>query len=278
MRRRLALLGATALVCAGALIAAAPASAYERPALLERVASVFALRPAEVRCPSFLEWTSDPIWGTGPNQQRAWGYTDMIDEYVVLQPTLCAGALSVTDPTVPAWERATGVLVRVLVHESYHLRHWPLRRNEGKVECQAIRNFRRGAELLGASPELANDLLPYALAAHARNVDGTGRGSQARRHVVKGQTMSHLCGKVSLSGSPRPSVRDEWLRPPSPPSAQAPTSRTPCLIDLLRSASLTLKAAVAPAGLDHAIAGEGTRTIHEGDPRPLRSPRRDACS
>jgi hypothetical protein len=168
MRRRLSVLGVTGLLFAGALIVAAPASAYERPALLERAASVFVLRQAEVRCPSLSEWTSDPIWGSGPNPQRAWGYTDMIDEYVVLQPTLCAGALAVTDPTVPAWERATGVLV--LVHESYHLRHWPFRRNEGKVECRAIRNFRQGAELLGASPELANDLLPYALAAHHRMV------------------------------------------------------------------------------------------------------------
>jgi hypothetical protein len=58
----------------------------------------------------------------------------------------------------------------VLVHEAYHLRHWKWRRNEGKVECQAIRHFTAGAELLGASPALVNDLLPYALAAHARMV------------------------------------------------------------------------------------------------------------
>jgi hypothetical protein len=42
--------------------------------------------------------------------------------------------------------------------------------NESKVECHAIRHFSEGAELLGASPELANELLPLALAAHARMV------------------------------------------------------------------------------------------------------------
>jgi hypothetical protein len=150
------------------LVVVPPASAYDRPTLLEQVASVFAQRSAEVRCPSMGEWTSDPIWGTGPNPQRAWGYTDMVDEYVVMHPNLCAGAEAVADPSLPPWERATGALV--LVHEAYHLRHWARRRNEAKVECQAIRHFTAGARLLGASAELANDLLPYALAAHDRMV------------------------------------------------------------------------------------------------------------
>lgn len=157
-----------ALVLGVVLLTAPPASAYERPSLLETVARYFAMRPAEVRCPSTAEWVGDPIWGTAPNPQRAWGYTDMITEYIVLHPALCAGAVAVSDPLIPLWQRATGVLV--LVHEAYHLRRWKWRRNEAKVECQAIRHFRSGAQLLGASPELANDLLPFALAAHARMV------------------------------------------------------------------------------------------------------------
>jgi hypothetical protein len=157
-----------ALVLGVMLLAPPPASAYERPPLLEGAASYFALRPAEVRCPSTDEWIGDPIWGTAPNPSRAWGYTDMLNEHIVLQPALCAGALAVSDPLIPLWQRATGTLV--LVHEAYHLRHWRWRRNEAKVECQAIRHFIVGAQLLGASPELANDLLPFALAAHARMV------------------------------------------------------------------------------------------------------------
>ncbi len=156
------------LLISAVFAAASPASAYERPGELERVASIFAPRDAEVRCPSNEEWIADPIWGTGSNPARAWGYTDMIDEYIVLHPALCAGALAVSDPTLPSWQRATGVLV--LVHEAYHLRRWSGRRNEGKVECQAIRHFTTGAERLGASHQLANDLLPYALAAHQRMV------------------------------------------------------------------------------------------------------------
>jgi hypothetical protein len=167
--RRQRLLGSAVLVATLAgLLSTAPASAYDRPALLERAASYFANRAAEVRCPSTDEWTSDPIWGTAPNPQRAWGYTDMLNDHIVLHPNLCAGALAVADSATPAWERATGVLV--LVHEAYHLRRWAWRRNEAKVECQAIRHFKSGAQLLGASPEVANELLPYALAAHSRMV------------------------------------------------------------------------------------------------------------
>jgi hypothetical protein len=159
---------ATLAVVVGALLAASPAAAYDRPPLLEQVASRFANGPAEVRCPSTEEWIADPIWGTGPNPQRAWGYTNMLRDYIALHPALCAGALAVPEATVPAWQRATGVLV--LVHEAYHLLRWQWRRAEAKVECQAIRHFTVGAQLLGASPQLANDLLAYALAAHARMV------------------------------------------------------------------------------------------------------------
>jgi hypothetical protein len=155
------------LAISAVLAAAPPASGYQRPAELERVASIFALREAEVRCPSNEEWIADPIWG-GSTSARAWGYTDMVAAYIVLHPALCAGALAVTDTALPSWQRATGILV--LVHEAYHLRRWAGRRSEGKVECQAIRHFTMGAERLGASPELANDLLPYALAAHQRMV------------------------------------------------------------------------------------------------------------
>lgn len=157
------------IVVAAVLLAAAPsASAYTRPPLLEDVAAHFALRPAEVRCPSMEEWVGDPIWGTAPNPARAWGYTDVVHEHIVLHPALCLGALAVSDPALPSWQRATGTLV--LLHEAYHLRRWKWWGNEAKVECQAIRHFTTGARLLGATPELANELLPFALAAHARMI------------------------------------------------------------------------------------------------------------
>jgi hypothetical protein len=45
-----------------------------------------------------------------------------------------------------------------------HLRHWRFRRNEGKVECQALANFRDAAQRLGATAAQVEDLYPYALA------------------------------------------------------------------------------------------------------------------
>ena len=56
----------------------------------------------------------------------------------------------------------------VLVHEAYHVRRWAGRWDEAKVERRAIREFKKAAVLLGASRELANELLPYALAVHLR--------------------------------------------------------------------------------------------------------------
>ena len=89
---------------------------------------------------------------------------------------MCAGSIPtdirspspVSDPELPLWQRAVGTLV--LVHEALHLRHWKWRLSKAKVECQAIRRFTVAAQLLGASPELANELLPFALAAHQRMV------------------------------------------------------------------------------------------------------------
>jgi hypothetical protein len=159
-------LASLGLILGAVLLVAPAASAYDNPPLLQRVASIFAMGDAEVRCPSIEEWIHDPIWGNDPKAPRAWGYTDMVNDYIVLHPALCAGALAVADLLVPPWQRATGVLV--LVHEAYHLRRWTWRRNEAKVECQAIHHFTVGARLLGASPKLANELLPFALAAHAR--------------------------------------------------------------------------------------------------------------
>jgi hypothetical protein len=61
--------------------------------------------------------------------------------------------------------RALAVSV-VLVHEAFHLRHWRYRRDEGKVECQAMVYFTEAAQKLGASADEADNLYPYALAWH----------------------------------------------------------------------------------------------------------------
>ena len=90
----------------------------------------------------------------------------MTKDYIVLHPALCAGARDSVQTDVPVWQRAAGVLV--LVHEAYHVRRWAGRWNEAKVECRAIRDFKKAVVLLGGSRELANELLPSALAVHLR--------------------------------------------------------------------------------------------------------------
>jgi hypothetical protein len=141
-----------------ALVSAAPAGAFERPAKLEAVASYFAQRPAEVRCPSLDEWRGDRSVTVG------WAYTHLGDDWMLLHPSLCAGALNLADQTLPAFQRAMGV--ETLVHEAFHVRRWRHRRDEAQVQCQAITHFKTAAEMLGASPDEANDLLAYALAFH----------------------------------------------------------------------------------------------------------------
>jgi hypothetical protein len=141
-----------------ALAGAAGADAYERTARLNEVAAVYSLGAGEVRCPSNEEWNADFASSFG------YAYTNMRDDYAVLSPLVCEGAKGVGAARVPDWQQALGVLV--LVHEAFHLRHWRWRRNEGKVECQALVYFREAAARLGASEAHAHSLYAYAVALH----------------------------------------------------------------------------------------------------------------
>jgi hypothetical protein len=134
------------------------ATAFDVPSKLDEVARVYSLGVGEVRCPSQTEWDED--WASS----FSWGYTNVREDYTVLGPVACAGALAVGSADVPAWQQALGALV--LAHEAFHLRHWRHRRNEGKVECQALANFRDATRRLGATAAQAEDLYPYALALH----------------------------------------------------------------------------------------------------------------
>ena len=129
---------------------------------LTDVARVYSLGPGVVRCPVQQEWQSDFAASFG------WAYTNLRTGQAVLSPIVCQGALSVGASEVPLWQQALGVLV--LVHEAFHLRHWRFRRDEGKVECQALVHARDAAERLGASAEQAELLYPYVLALHSHKV------------------------------------------------------------------------------------------------------------
>ena len=145
-----------------ALNLAPSVGAYDSPARLETVARVYSLGVGEVRCASEAEWEADFASAVG------WAYTNMRDEYTVLGPRVCAGALGVGTDEVPLWQQALGALV--LTHEAFHLRRWRFRRNEGKVECQAIVYFKDAAQRLGATAAQAENLYPYALALHAHQL------------------------------------------------------------------------------------------------------------
>lgn len=144
-------------------VALAPsATAYEVPSKLNEVARIYSLGVGEVRCPSRAEWDED--WASS----FAWAYTNVREDYTVVGLVVCAGALGVGSSEVPLWQQALGALV--LTHEAFHLRHWRFRQNEGKVECQALANFRDAARRLGATAAQAEDLYPYALALHGYKV------------------------------------------------------------------------------------------------------------
>ena len=134
------------------------AAAYEAPGRLNEVTHVYSLGVGEVRCPSRAEWDED--WASS----FSWAYTNVREDYTVLGPVVCAGARGVGSADVPLWQQALGALV--LTHEAFHLRHWRFRRNEGKVECQALANFRDATQRLGATAAQAEELYPYALALH----------------------------------------------------------------------------------------------------------------
>jgi hypothetical protein len=153
-------IGTIAVTLLLSLVCVSAADAYEKPPILNEVARQYSLGVGEVRCASQAEWDSDAL-ATG-----LWGYTNVRIDFAVLAPHVCEGALNVGRADVPAWKRAIGTLV--LVHEAFHLRHWRFRRDEAKVECQAIVYFTEAARRLGASEAEADNLYPYALAWHLR--------------------------------------------------------------------------------------------------------------
>lgn len=148
------------LAVAAALVAVSTAEGVRQRPKLAAIASVFAERPVGVKC--YL-----PGDESSPDGFGAWGYVWKPTgkaRYMHLDAPVCEGALRINDPLVPAWQRALGP--GVLIHEAYHLRRWGLAGNEAAVECKAIRHWKVGARMLGATEETVAQLWPYALAEH----------------------------------------------------------------------------------------------------------------
>lgn len=157
-RQRLPLALVVVLLLAVGMTPRGVSAAPTDDARLTSVARVYSLGVGEVRCPSTDEWDADFAASFG------WAYTNVRRDYVVLAPIVCEGALHVGETDVALWEQALGALV--LTHEAFHLRNWRFRRDEGRVECQAVVYFQDAVQRLGGTESDANDLYPYALALH----------------------------------------------------------------------------------------------------------------
>ena len=153
---------ASSIACA--LLAVPSANAYSTNPHIAAFVEVFASgTPAEVRCPdSAEEWSVD--LGDPVNAQEIYGRTFTTTAVVELRWDLCPILDDLAGSSADDSTKALAVLT--LVHESYHVRHWSWRLNEARVECQAIRHFRVGVRVLGGSQQLADRLLPFALAWH----------------------------------------------------------------------------------------------------------------
>ena len=159
--RRILTVGA--LMVLAAWVPARAAHAYTANAHVAAFVEVFASgAPAEVDCPdSPEEWQ---LMTGAEVPDNMYGRTDIRRQVVSFRPDLCPilDNLALSD----ADNRTKALAVLVLVHESYHVRHWAWRLDEARVECQAIRHFRAGVRILGGSAALADRLLPFGLAWH----------------------------------------------------------------------------------------------------------------
>ena len=131
------------------------------------MASEIAGRPLSVLCYRHGEPGDPLVWG-------AWGYVGLFGSTVNLSKEACDGALAIVDRDVstPLIEQALGALS--LTHEAFHLRiSLPIARraSEAQTECRAIKRVQQTMLELGASPALADLLLPWALAVHFKKVE-----------------------------------------------------------------------------------------------------------
>src|SRR4029453_6924003 len=92
------------------------ATAYQVATTLNETAHAYSMGMGEVRCPSQAEWDED--WASS----FGWAYTSVREDYTVLGPVVCKGALGMGSTDVPAWQQALGALV--LTPEAFHLRDW----------------------------------------------------------------------------------------------------------------------------------------------------------
>jgi hypothetical protein len=166
-------------VCVLAAVIAGTAEAAQYPIRFPRLtdlASQIAGKPVDVFCESLAEWSVDPFRprdvGNRQGAYTAWHFDTPL--YAVLSPFVCGHVvLLIADPTgalTRRWldpdadERQASAL-QTFIHESMHLRG---DKDEGRVECAAIRAFRSVARSLSVPPKRVARLWTFAWAEHLR--------------------------------------------------------------------------------------------------------------
>ena len=131
--------------------------------VLDALASHWAQRSVTVECPA-----TEETWNADPRGYDAFGYIWPDANWTRVEPHVCAEALKAADEN-GITDAAIAAAILIITHESWHLRLWPWRMDEGRVECQAIRHFRQSVEMLGVTdrPHI-DELYSYAWAFDAR--------------------------------------------------------------------------------------------------------------
>jgi hypothetical protein len=131
--------------------------------VLDALASHWAQRSVTVECPA-----SEQTWSADPRGYNNLGYIWLDANWMRVEPDVCSEALNVAGEN-RLTDSAIAAAILTITHESWHLRLWPWRVDEGRVECQAIRHFKQSVEMLGVTdrPHI-DELYSYAWALDER--------------------------------------------------------------------------------------------------------------
>lgn len=138
------------------LLAVPVAGAWTTDADLRAATSTLAGREVGVRCVSDKEGAWRNIWGIGMVDSPG------VSDFVWLYSEVCDGMLSLLRDEADN-EVYQADALSVVIHEVGHLRGI---HDEARAQRYAMRNFRKAAIRLGASPAAASRMLAYAIETH----------------------------------------------------------------------------------------------------------------
>lgn len=126
--------------------------------------------PVDLRCVSQSQWDSDPLV-VSRNESAYVAWLEGKPAYAVFSPGVCEPLeMLLSDPNARktrgyGYAKEEAIALLTFVHEMGHLRG---SKDEGVVECDAIRSFRGVARSIGVSAKRTSKLYAHALAFHKR--------------------------------------------------------------------------------------------------------------